>query len=87
MMKSMARMSSRFLRRGFAWRSHGRRFRLFAGPGVDASANPADPGFICIVVDQQERRLHIDGGFTTFAEAWRRALAIVEAIQAKEQPT
>jgi hypothetical protein len=84
----MANLSPRFLRKQFAWRSAGRmadtkqrRFLIFAGPGIDASSNPADPGFVCIVVDQQERQLFIGGGFTTFAEAWARGNKIITEIE------
>jgi hypothetical protein len=86
--RSMANLSPRFLRLGFAWRNAGRiagtnqrRFLLFAGPGIDASTTPADPGFICVIVDQKERQLFVDGGFTTFAEAWLRANKIVTDIE------
>jgi hypothetical protein len=86
--RSMANISPRFVRKQFAWRTAGRipgtkqsRFLLFAGRGIDCGICPADPDYVCIVVDQLEKRLFIDGGMSEFGAAWARANAIVMNIE------
>jgi hypothetical protein len=86
--RSMANLSPRFLRKQFAWRSHGsipgtrsRRFVLFVGPGTDASDDLRDAGFVCVVIDHEQKQILVDGGFASFAKAWQRGTAIIADIE------